>query len=85
MPPRLLPKSYGFIDTVHRGAVSSVWTTNRFCNQYAAMPSLHFGYSLIVGWSLFANAPAGTRTRPRARARAGAAWACTTSSWATPR
>ena len=65
MPPRLLPKSYGFIDTVHRGAVSSVWTTNKFCNQYAAMPSLHFGYSLIVGWSLFANAPAGARSRWR--------------------
>ena len=65
MPPRLLPKSYGFIDTVHRGAVSSVWTTNKFCNQYAAMPSLHFGYSLIVGWSLFANARAGTRSRWR--------------------
>ncbi|KAL2824466.1 hypothetical protein BDW59DRAFT_147388 [Aspergillus cavernicola] len=62
MPPRLLSdenvegpegklgRSYGFIDTVHgvKGA-SSVWTENRFCNQYAAMPSLHFGYSLMIG------------------------------------
>ncbi|OBS21343.1 hypothetical protein FPOA_07681 [Fusarium poae] len=62
MPPRLLSdpeykgpdaeesKSFGFIDTVHSGTgESSVWTTNKFCNQYAAMPSLHFGYSLLVG------------------------------------
>lgn len=47
MPPRLLSdptvpgkigeqaRSYGFVDTVHqtRGA-SSVWTQNKFCNQY---------------------------------------------------
>ncbi|KAF4470533.1 integral membrane [Fusarium albosuccineum] len=62
MPPRLLSapdyegpdaaeaKSFGFVDSVHSGTgESSVWTTNRFCNQYAAMPSLHFGYSLLVG------------------------------------
>lgn len=62
MPPRLLSdpnvageigelsRSYGFVDTVHGkdGAVS-VWTANKFCNQWAAMPSLHFGYSLLVG------------------------------------
>ncbi|KAI3390369.1 hypothetical protein diail_9943 [Diaporthe ilicicola] len=62
MPPRLLSdpayagpdaeeaKSYGFVDTVHGAdGESSVWTTNKFCNQYAAMPSLHFGYSLLIG------------------------------------
>ncbi len=62
MPPRLLSdpdyngpeadlaKSFGFVDTVHgKEGASSVWTQNRFCNQYAAMPSLHFGYSLLVG------------------------------------
>ena len=62
MPPRLLSdqevsgevgdlaRSFGFVDTVHGtdGAVS-VWTANKFCNQWAAMPSLHFGYSLLVG------------------------------------
>ncbi|KAI0311174.1 PAP2 superfamily-domain-containing protein [Amylostereum chailletii] len=63
MPPRLLPASYGFVDTVHAGNMSSVWTTNRFCNQYAAMPSLHFGYSFLVGWSLFAHAPRTTFRR----------------------
>ncbi|ROT42398.1 hypothetical protein SODALDRAFT_336142 [Sodiomyces alkalinus F11] len=62
MPPRLLSdpnyngpdaaeaKSFGFVDTVHSAdGESSVWTTNKFCNQYAAMPSLHFGYSLLIG------------------------------------
>ncbi|PYH94814.1 integral membrane protein [Aspergillus ellipticus CBS 707.79] len=62
MPPRLLSdedaqgpgvalgRSYGFVDTVHGvNGAGSVWTENRFCNQYAAMPSLHFGYSLMIG------------------------------------
>jgi hypothetical protein len=65
MPPRLLSdpeykgsdaaeaKSFGFVDTVHSNTgESSVWTTNRFCNQYAAMPSLHFGYSLLIGLTI---------------------------------
>ena len=98
MPPRLLSdpeyhgddaseaKSFGFVDTVHsKAGESSVWTTNKFCNQYgesgscspppnpcgtrcgpmfeclnadslfsraAAMPSLHFGYSLLIGLSI---------------------------------
>jgi hypothetical protein len=47
MPPRLLSdpdidgdvgeraRSFGFVDTVHgAGGESSVWTQNRFCNQY---------------------------------------------------
>lgn len=62
MPPRLLSdpdvkgpegdeaRAFGFVDTVHGAeGESSVWTQNKFCNQYAAMPSLHFGYSLLVG------------------------------------
>ena len=65
MPPRLLSdpdvpgaignesRSYGFVDTVHSGTgESSVWTQNKFCNQYAAMPSLHFGYSLLIGLTI---------------------------------
>jgi len=54
MPPRLLPEEdgFGFVDTVHKGKVASVWTTNKFCNQFAAMPSLHFGYSFIIGLTI---------------------------------
>ncbi|KAK3366804.1 PAP2 superfamily-domain-containing protein [Lasiosphaeria ovina] len=75
MPPRLLSdptyngpdaaqaKSYGFVDTVHGvDGDSSVWTTNRFCNQYAAMPSLHFGYSFLIGLTI-ATAPMAKRGR----------------------
>ena len=67
MPPRLLSdpayqgqhakeaKGFGFVDTVHGAdGDSSVWTTNRFCNQYAAMPSLHFGYSFLIGLTIAA-------------------------------
>lgn len=65
MPPRLLSdpevpgpvgnkaRSFGFVDTVHGAeGESSVWTQNKFCNQYAAMPSLHFGYSLLIGLTI---------------------------------
>lgn len=65
MPPRLLSdpnvpgkigkeaRRYGFVDTVHSTeGESSVWTQNKFCNQYAAMPSLHFGYSLLIGMTI---------------------------------
>ena len=65
MPPRLLSdpsvrgsdgdhaRSFGFVDTVHGASGSgSVWTSNKFCNQWAAMPSLHFGYSLLIGLTI---------------------------------
>ncbi|KAL1890456.1 hypothetical protein Sste5346_008285 [Sporothrix stenoceras] len=65
MPPRLLSDpnlasgleaeglDFGFVDTVHSATgESSVWTTNKFCNQYAAMPSLHFGYSFLIGLTI---------------------------------
>jgi hypothetical protein len=65
MPPRLLSdpavgdlvgteaRQYGFVDTVHGdNGEASVWTQNKFCNQYAAMPSLHFGYSALIGLTI---------------------------------
>ncbi|KAK6364410.1 hypothetical protein LTS17_012175 [Exophiala oligosperma] len=64
MPPRLLgdsktpgdaehARSFGFVDTVHgRDGAVSVFNTRRFTNQLAAMPSLHFGYSLLIGLSI---------------------------------
>ncbi|KEZ45332.1 Integral membrane protein [Scedosporium apiospermum] len=75
MPPRLLSdpeyegpdaveaKSFGFVDTVHSAdGEKSVWTTNKFCNQYAAMPSLHFGYSLLIGLTIATFPIAGLRS-----------------------
>lgn len=49
MPPRLLPKEYGFFDTVRRDDAESLWASGKFFNQLAAFPSLHFGYAFCVG------------------------------------
>ncbi|MET9883443.1 bifunctional glycosyltransferase 87/phosphatase PAP2 family protein [Streptomyces sp. NPDC006430] len=60
-PPRLMP-GLGFIDTVHGpqdlahpqyGAMTAI------SNQYAAMPSLHFGWSLWCGIVIIVLAPKG--------------------------
>ncbi|MEV8534248.1 bifunctional glycosyltransferase 87/phosphatase PAP2 family protein [Streptomyces sp. NPDC051211] len=60
-PPRLMP-GLGFIDTVHGpqdlanpqyGAMTAI------SNQYAAMPSLHFGWSLWCGIVIVVLAPKG--------------------------
>jgi hypothetical protein len=49
MPPRLLPKEYGFHDTVRQANAESVWVGGNYVNQLAAMPSLHFTYAFCVG------------------------------------
>ncbi|HEV7861578.1 MAG TPA: phosphatase PAP2 family protein [Acidimicrobiia bacterium] len=55
MPPRLLPAHYGFVDTLAK--YPTFWSfdsgaINKISNQYAAMPSLHFGWSLFCASSL---------------------------------
>jgi membrane-associated phospholipid phosphatase len=57
MPPRLLPESYGFVDTLK--VYGSLWsfdsgTAHKISNQYAAMPSLHFAWS---AWCALALVP----------------------------
>ncbi|XIG77283.1 hypothetical protein C1N81_31155 [Streptomyces sp. SGAir0957] len=50
-PPRLMP-GLGFIDTVHGAqdfSKPNYGTLTELTNQYAAMPSLHFGWSLWCG------------------------------------
>jgi PAP2 superfamily len=49
MPPRLLPKSYGFHDTVRQDNAESVFVGGTYVNQLAAMPSLHFTYAFVIG------------------------------------
>jgi hypothetical protein len=86
MPPRLLSeasvpgpvgveaRSHGFVDTVHGAAgESSVWTQNKFCNQYAAMPSLHFGYALLIGLTM-ASVPLASRHERGRTVCVGGAW-----------
>jgi PAP2 superfamily len=48
MPPRLLPKRYGYVDTLE--VIGSPWNFKsgpvaQVSNQFAAMPSLHFGWA----------------------------------------
>ena len=49
LPPRLLPASYGFDDTLR--TIGGLWdfssgAVDKVSNQFAAMPSLHTGWSL---------------------------------------
>jgi hypothetical protein len=55
MPPRLLPAHYGFVDTLAK--YRTFWSfdsgaIHNISNQYAAMPSLHFGWSLFCASAL---------------------------------
>ena len=48
MPPRLLPRHYGYLDTLE--AIGGPWhfqsgPVAQVSNQFAAMPSLHFGWA----------------------------------------
>jgi hypothetical protein len=59
MPPRMLPKEYGFIDILHpaSGDSGSSWTHNRFQLTIAAMPSLHFGMAGFIAYCLSRYSP----------------------------
>jgi cell division protein FtsW (lipid II flippase) len=53
-PPRMVDA--GFVDTVTRWSDSyRTLQPPKFTNQYAAMPSLHFGWNLLVGIVLFGS------------------------------
>src|SRR4030042_2706008 len=52
-PPRLLFWGYGLIDTVAAySPVNYDMQPAAFVNQYAAMPSLHFGWNLLLGLAI---------------------------------
>ncbi|MEU7646128.1 bifunctional glycosyltransferase 87/phosphatase PAP2 family protein [Streptomyces huasconensis] len=60
-PPRLMP-DLGFVDTVHGVqdfTKPNYGTLTDLTNQYAAMPSLHFGWSLWCGLVIAVLAPKG--------------------------
>ena len=55
-PPRLLPHElgFGFVDTVvDQYQESRPLTPSWFVNEYAAFPSMHIGWNLLVGIALF--------------------------------
>ena len=57
MPPRLLPLEAGFtfVDTLSEfnNLSYQAQSTGAFVNPYAAVPSLHYGWQLLVGGVLF--------------------------------
>ena len=61
-PPRLMPADFGFVDVLHPNRQSGApdtpsWTNNSFQLIIAAMPSLHFGTSLLLATSLVRFSP----------------------------
>jgi len=52
-PPRFLPE-WGFIDTIHQvtGVSGTSTIANVFFNPYAAVPSMHVAYAVMLGWTL---------------------------------
>jgi PAP2 superfamily len=52
-PPRMLPR-FGFVDTARIFGPASYGAGSPykgFANQFAAMPSLHFGWALVIAWA----------------------------------
>jgi hypothetical protein len=56
LPPRLLPVHFGFFDASHFGGIGEIGKAEAgpMANAYAAMPSLHIGWS---SWCAFAAVP----------------------------
>ena len=81
-PPRALPELaqqfdpnapsyvYSFVDTLHEklGYAYDTQSTRAFVNPYAAMPSLHFGWDLLLGlgiiWAFWPFGRGPTREHP---------------------
>lgn len=53
-PPRYL-QYWGFVDTTVESTSYYFFQSPAFVNQYAAMPSLHFGWSLLAATAIFVN------------------------------
>lgn len=53
-PPRYMPE-FGFTDTIIQAKSYYVLQSPKIVNQYAAMPSLHFGWDLLVAVAIGAN------------------------------
>ena len=53
-PPRYMPE-FGFTDTIIHAQSYYAFQNPKIVNQYAAMPSLHFGWDLLVAVAIFVN------------------------------
>jgi len=47
-PPRLLPGEFGAVDTLRLFSAVNYENSGRFVNEYAAMPSLHVAWNLLI-------------------------------------
>jgi hypothetical protein len=74
MPPRLLPREYGFLDTVRHDDAESVWMSGKYVNTLAAMPSMHFGYAFCIGSTLIYHSGIFRRTLEPGEVRKGPFW-----------
>lgn len=56
-PPRLMPAEYGYTDTLaeRHELHYEMGSMKLFLNEYAAMPSLHFGWSLLMTAGLWSG------------------------------
>jgi membrane-associated phospholipid phosphatase len=56
-PPRFM-NAWGFVDTIAaQSGTNEMFQPPAFVNQYAAMPSLHFGWNLLAGIAIYRHAP----------------------------
>jgi hypothetical protein len=51
-PPRLLPGDYGAVDTLRLGSELNYEQSGAFVNEYAAMPSLHIAWNLLISMAI---------------------------------
>ncbi len=59
-PPRLMPLSYGMVDTLSLFQKVNYHSAGAFVNPYAAMPSMHIGFNLLLSLAI-ASACSGMR------------------------
>ncbi|KAK2762765.1 hypothetical protein FQN54_000939 [Arachnomyces sp. PD_36] len=76
MPPRLLPEEYGFLDSVRHDNAQSIWMSGNYVNSLAAMPSMHFGYSFVVGTTVLYHSGIFRRNFERNETRKSLLWKC---------
>jgi len=74
MPPRLLPREYGFLDTVGHNNGESVWMSGKYVNSLAAMPSMHFGYSFCIGCTMIYHSGIFRKVLEKGEERKSKAW-----------
>ncbi|KAF2748776.1 hypothetical protein M011DRAFT_399699 [Sporormia fimetaria CBS 119925] len=74
MPPRLLPREFGFLDTVRHDDAQSVFMSGKYVNTLAAMPSMHFGYAFCIGATLIYHSGLFRRTLEAGEFRKSVPW-----------